>query len=68
MSYPTEKQMLASIFEALMTDKQYNFARTLQNNNPIFTDQNVNELFVSFERGFNFCNDIRSNYKKLEVH
>ena len=68
MKYPSEKQMLASIFEAIMSGKQLNFERTTNKDSPLFKDEIANDQFEAFYAGFEFRDDMDVKHKRLDVH
>jgi hypothetical protein len=65
--YPTEVQMLASIFEAIFSKRNFNFERTGNQNAPLFADYNTEDMFSAFLEGFEFS-VILHGHSKIKMH
>ena len=57
MKYPSEKQMLASIFEAIMNDET-----------KLFVNDDTNNRFEAFFEGFEFHGEMFGRETRLDLH
>lgn len=52
-----------------MHGKNYNFDRSGESTYPLFSDDEVNELFEAFYAGYEFCSDLNDlNKIRLDTH
>ena len=66
MKYPSEKQMLASIFEAIMNKEPLDFSRGDEQR--LFVDDDTNNRFEAFFEGFEFHGEMFGRETRLDLH
>ena len=66
MRYPSEKQMLASIFEAIMNKEPLDFSRGDEQR--LFVNDDTNNRFEAFFEGFEFHGEMFGKETRLDIH
>jgi hypothetical protein len=66
MRYPSEKQMLASIFEAIMNKEPLDFSRGDEKR--LFVNDDTNNRFEAFFEGFEFHGEMFGKETRLDIH
>ena len=66
MKYPSEKQMLASIFEAIMNKEPLDFSRGDEQR--LFVNDDTNNRFEAFFEGFEFHGEMFGRETRLDIH